>query len=195
MKHTVLLVDDDRELLDGLRRTLHREPYDLLLAASAGEALTLLAGRLVDVVVSDEGMPGMSGTEFLARLQTEYPDTIRIMLTGQASLALAVRAINQGHVYRFFTKPCNAIEIGIALRQALQQRELVRKSRRLLDTVRRQSAVLAEREAPGLTAVARDASGAVVLDDGPSDLDALLKEVEAEIEAAEQRLAERGREP
>jgi two-component system probable response regulator PhcQ len=195
MTHTVLLVDDDRSLLDALRRTLQREPYRLLLAESAREALRILARDPVDVVVSDEGMPGMSGTDFLARVQAEHPDTIRIMLTGQASLGLAIRAINRGQVYRFFTKPCSAVELGIALRQALQQRELLRKSRRLLQTVRRQSAVIEDRDGGEPGGVRRDPSGAVVVSAAPVDLDALLKEVEAELEAADRLLAarERGR--
>jgi two-component system, probable response regulator PhcQ len=188
MKHAVLLVDDDRALLDGLRRALYREPYQLLVAEGAGKALEVLAARSVDVVVSDEGMPGLSGTEFLAQVQAEYPETIRFMLTGQASLGLAIRAINRGHVFRFFTKPCNPVELGIALRQALQQRALMQKSRRLLETVRRQSALLDD-EPASLVEVQRDASGAVVVPDVATDLDALLEEVEAELQSADRRLA------
>jgi DNA-binding NtrC family response regulator len=190
MRHAVLLVDDDRHLLDGLRRTLRREPYEVLLAENAGEAIKILAGRAVDVVVSDEGMPGMSGTEFLAHVQAEYPDTIRIMLTGRSSLPLAIRAINRGQVYRFFTKPFSGAELGMVLRQALKQRELVHQSCRLLETVRRQAALLGE-STNEAAPVWRDSSGTIIVRDAPTDLDALLAEVEAELRVADQRLAAR----
>jgi two-component system probable response regulator PhcQ len=197
MAHTVLFVDDNPQLLEGIRRTLRREPYDVLVATSGARALRVLAERPVDLVVSDENMPGMSGTAFLGRVRAEYPKTIRILLAGHGDFEVAVRAINQGEVYRFFTKPCNAAELGAVIRGALQQKDLLVKSRRLLQTVKRQSAVLEEIEltAPGLTRVSSDEDGTIVIneEDVPDDLDALLKEVEAELDAAEERLRKRER--
>jgi two-component system probable response regulator PhcQ len=73
----------------------------------------------VDVVISDEKMPGMSGSEFLSLVRQEYPDTIRIILTGYGSLESAIRAINEGEIYRLFTKPCNVIDLAITIRLAL----------------------------------------------------------------------------
>jgi DNA-binding NtrC family response regulator len=188
--YTVLLVDDEPNLLQGLRRALRREPYEILVAEGAAAALRLLEARPVDVVVSDEMMPGMSGTEFLGRVRSQYPDTIRIILTGHGTLKIAIRAINDGEVYRFLTKPCDPIDLALTIRQALQSRALLLETRQLLRTVRRQSVVIDElgRGANGLTEVARDQAGAILLDDVPTDLDALLKEVQAEIEAAESRL-------
>ena len=195
MPQIVLFVDDDSHLLEGIKRTLRREPYDVLVATSGARALRVLAERPVDLVVSDENMPGMSGTAFLARVRAEHPETIRILLTGQGDFEVAVRAINQGEVYRFFTKPCDAAELGAVIREALQQKDLFLKSRRLLQTVKRQSAVLEELElaAPGITRVSRDEAGTIVIDaeDVPDDLGALLKEVEAELDAADERLRKR----
>jgi DNA-binding NtrC family response regulator len=195
MAHSVLLVDDDPDVLCGLERVLRREPYAIRVAEHPAAAFQILARHPTDVVVSDEAMPGMSGTAFLARVQHEYPDTVRLILTGQASLEVAVRAINEGHVYRFFTKPCNPVELSVAIRQALQHRALLVESRRLLDTFRRQSAVMEEleHEVRGLTRVERDASGAVVVRDAPTDLEALLDEVQEELRAADERLRERER--
>jgi two-component system, probable response regulator PhcQ len=193
MGRTVLLVDDDANLLHAVSRALRKEPYTIKIATSASEALQLLEQCPVDVVVSDERMPGMTGTTFLARVQEQYPDTIRIMMTGETALEVAVQAINEGQVYRFFTKPCNPIELATGIRQGLMHRALLLESRRLLHTVRRQSAAMEELEAAvrGITHVARDDSGAIVLSDVPRDLEGLLAEVETELSAAEERLRER----
>lgn len=191
--HTILLVDDDPNVLAGLRRALKHEPYTVCIALDADAALGILRAKPVDVVISDEAMPGLSGIEFLARVQVEYPATIRMMLTGHVTAEVAIRAINEGEVYRFFTKPCNPIDLAITIRQGLQQKDLLAESRRLLEMVRRQSAAIEEldSEVTGLTYVARDRSGAVVVSDAPADLDALLREVQAELDAADRRLVAR----
>jgi DNA-binding NtrC family response regulator len=195
MSSAVLLVDDDERLLEGLSRTLRREPYDVLTATGIDEALAALASRTVSVVVSDEAMPGMRGTDFLARVRAAYPDTVRIIMTGHASVEVAVRSINEGAVYRFLTKPCHASEFALTIRQALQQRELLARSRQLLDTVRRQAIAMdeLEHEARGITSVTRDATGAIVIADGPVDVDELLREIKHEIEDADRRLVRRPR--
>jgi two-component system probable response regulator PhcQ len=189
---SVLLVDDDASLLAGLRRALQREPYRVVTAESPAAAFARLDAEAVDLVVSDDNMPGMTGTEFLARVQREHPDTVRMILTGRASLEVAMRAINQGQVSRFFTKPCDPAELATAIRHALLERALRIESRRLLHTVRRQAALMAdlETEASGLTAVRRDESGAVVVDDAPTDLEALVKELQEELTVADGRLRE-----
>lgn len=191
MRHTVLLVDDDVRLLDGLRRSLRREPYEILVAESGDEALKLLISHDVSLVVSDEQMPGISGTELLARVRAHRPDTIRILLTGCQDMQVAMRAINQGEVYRFFAKPCETRELADTIRQALQQRALLVQSRRLLDAVKRQGRALDELEeaTPGIATVRRDAAGYIVIDEGESrDLDHLLREMETEVDRAERRL-------
>jgi len=113
------LIDDDLHVLQGLVRNLRKEPYQFRTATSAEEALGILAHDPVDLIVCDWHMPGMSGTEFLAKVAKEYPKIIRIMLTGQASLPVALSAINKGEVYRFLTKPYDASELALTLREAL----------------------------------------------------------------------------
>lgn len=177
-KRTILFVDDEPNVTGGLKRSFYREPYTILSANSAKEAIEVLADKHVDVVVSDEQMPGMAGSELLAVVREKYPDTIRIILTGQATLEAAIRAINAGGVYRFFTKPCNEVDLKMTIRQALQQRELAAQGRRLLRECREQSALLEgiERANPGITHVVRDTRGAILLDaDDSEDLDSLLK--------------------
>ena len=171
MPHQVLIVDDEPIITDMLKDVLSSEPYRILSAASAEEALDLLAQDQVDVLISDEKMPGMTGTEFLALARHKYPDTLRMILTGHASLESAIRAINEGEIYRFFTKPCNVFDLAITIRQALQQKDLMRESRRLLTMVKRQSAVIEslEKQYPGITKVRKDAKGEVILEDGKDD--------------------------
>ncbi len=130
MPHRVLFVDDEPSVLAGLRRALHKEPYQVLCATSAAEALRLMAETPVDAVISDEQMPGMSGSELLAEVRRRYPETVRMMLTGNASLNTAIRAINEGAVYRFFTKPCNELDLATTIRHALEQKDLIEENRR-----------------------------------------------------------------
>ncbi len=144
MTHTVLLVDDEPNVLNGLIRILHKEPYEILTANTAEEAAELLENENVDLIVSDEEMPGMSGTEFLACVARDYPDVVGIVLTGNPTLPAALRAINEGKVYQFFTKPCNEIDLAITIRRALEQKDLKEKSRELLEVTKRQSALIEE---------------------------------------------------
>lgn len=167
MGHVILLVDDEHHVTKALKRALWKEPYEILSASSAGEALAILACESVDVVVSDEKMPGMCGSEFLGVVCREYPGTVRIILTGQANLDTAIRAINEGQVYRFLLKPCNEIDLAITIRQALEQRELRAETQRLAQTIKRQSELLHDLESkhPGIADVKRGEDGAIVLDE------------------------------
>ena len=179
--HKVLIVDDERAITELLQDVLSTEPYELLSAGSAEEALELLETEPVDVVVSDEMMPGMSGSEFLSIVRRQYPDTIRIILTGHANLEMAIRAINEGEIYRFFRKPCNVFDLAITIRQALQQKALMAEAFRLLKMARRQKRTIEalERKYPGITKVKKDSTGEILLDDDtlPQDYDTLIRQI------------------
>jgi DNA-binding NtrC family response regulator len=149
MLPTVLLVDDDRNVIEGLRRALRREPWEILEAGDALAALRVMATRPVEVVVTDQAMPDMSGALFLERVRKEYPETVRIMLTGYGSLDLARRAINDGGVFRFYTKPCNAAELAAAIRAGLEHRTCLVEGQRALRASRGQGPVGEARGAPG----------------------------------------------
>lgn len=167
MAHTILVVDDQQPVLDLLRETLRRESYQVFTAVSAEEALPILARQPIDLIISDEKMTGMSGTEFFTIVRKRYPDTVRIILTGHANLNSALRAINEGEVYRFFTKPCNLIELTVAVRQALQHKDLVKENQRLVDMVRKQSLSIKtmEKRYPGISKIKRDPGGAIIIDE------------------------------
>jgi len=172
MTYRVLFVDDEPNVTEGLKRALRNEPFEILTAVSAAEGLSLLAQEPIDVVVADEKIPGMSGSEFLAQVRRDYPDTIRMILTGHATLEAAILAINEGRIYRFFTKPCNAADLAITIRRALEHKEAVAQAQRLMEVVKRQSYELErlERLYPGITKVNRDAEGAIILEDQPQDV-------------------------
>lgn len=177
MHHTVLLVDDEPYVLSSLRRALYTEPFEILCANSAKEALILLQAKLVDVVISDQDMPGTPGTALLAEIRRSYPDTIRFMLTGKATLEVAMAAINEGAISRFFTKPCNDVDLAVTIRQALQQKELAAAAKRLLQTVESQAAELTrlEQQYPGITKVDSDSDGVIIAEPDDISIDELLR--------------------
>ena len=133
MTHTVLLVDDDANILYALTRMLQKQPFQLYTARSAEEAMFMLKAHDVDVLVTEEKMPGISGGELLAWVADNYPDVMRIVLTGHASVETAIRAINEGGVYYFFTKPCNEAHLAIVIRKALERKDMLQENSRLLE--------------------------------------------------------------
>lgn len=167
MQHKVMIVDDDLTIRNLLRDALSNEPYAILSAGSAEEAIPILDREYVDVVISDERMPGISGSEFLSIVREKYPDTIRIMLTGHASLESVIRAINQGEIYRFFTKPCNIFDLAITIHQALKYSDLMKKHKHIYKIAKRQSFFIKalEDKYPGITRVKKNANGEIILDD------------------------------
>jgi response regulator RpfG family c-di-GMP phosphodiesterase len=128
----ILLVDDEPAILDGLRRQLRRR-FDVSTAASGPAGLELLESQQFAVVVSDMRMPGMDGAAFLARVRTLYPDTVRLLLTGQADTQSAIAAINDGQIYRFLTKPCPPDLLQSALDHAVELHRLVTAEKDLLE--------------------------------------------------------------
>lgn len=144
MAHKVLIVDDEPAITKMFEDVLSPEPYTIMTAGSAEEALDILGRHQVDVIISDEKMPGMSGSELISVVQKKYPDTIRIILTGHPSVESAIRAINEGEVFRFFTKPCNVYDLAMTVRKALRQKGFMKESRRLAQKVGRRSAFFEE---------------------------------------------------
>lgn len=156
--HTVLLVDDELEILDSLRRTLRDETYRILTTVSATEALRRIEQGGVDLLLTDLDMPEMSGLELLHRVRSQHPDVVRMLLTGHASLDSAIQAINDGEVHRYLTKPWAKGELRETIRQALDRLDELRLAadagRRAV--VREQLLAELEREHPGITSVERD---------------------------------------
>lgn len=119
---TVLVVDDEDLVREALARSL-ADDYRVLTAASADEALAVMdEDPSVDVIITDEVMPGAPGTELLRVVAAEYPEVVRIMLTGHASLDSALRAINEGRVFRYVVKPWSHAELIAVLQEAINLR-------------------------------------------------------------------------
>jgi EAL domain-containing protein (putative c-di-GMP-specific phosphodiesterase class I) len=123
MAQRVLFVDDDPNVLQGICRSMHGQSFEVLTAASAGEALILLAQNEIAVVVSDERMPEMGGSQFLGLVREQYPEAVRLLLTGQASVESTIEAINCAKVHRFLLKPCAPEDLAFTVEQALEARD------------------------------------------------------------------------
>lgn len=116
----VLLVDDDPNLLRGVCRALRSQPFQILTARSAEEAIAVVKAHPIGVIVSDERMPGISGTELCAWVARYYPEIVRIVLTGHTTPETTMRAVNEGRVFRFFSKPCNPAELAFSIQDGLE---------------------------------------------------------------------------
>src|SRR5262245_17980905 len=105
-KPRILCVDDEPNVLEGLALHLRRK-YEMSTAANGPDALALLEREgPPEVIISDMRMPGMDGATFLSKARQLYPDTVRMLLTGQSDMASAIKAVNDGQIFRFLTKPC-----------------------------------------------------------------------------------------
>ncbi|WP_291995378.1 EAL domain-containing protein [Candidatus Accumulibacter sp. ACC003] len=124
---TLLLVDDEVNILSSLRRLLRADRYRIFTATSGREGLDILALHRVGVIVADQRMPGMSGTEFLARASALFPESVRIVLSGYTDLQSITDAVNQGGIYRFMNKPWDDIELRAAVRDAFSRYRQERK--------------------------------------------------------------------
>ncbi|HEX6833119.1 MAG TPA: EAL domain-containing protein, partial [Rudaea sp.] len=122
----LLLVDDEPNVLRAIARVLRRDGYTIHTATSAEEGFDLLARHRVQVVVSDQRMPGTSGTEFLSKVKEMYPDTVRIILSGYTDLATVTDAINRGAIYKFLTKPWNADELREQVIEAFRRQDAMK---------------------------------------------------------------------
>jgi len=141
---TLLLVDDEVNILSALKRTLRRNNYRILTAESGSAALALLDEHKVDVIVSDQRMPEMTGVQFFTQAKQKFPDTVRIILSGYTELQSVTDAINEGAVYRFVTKPWDDTKLREHIAEAFQRKEMADENQHLNQELRRANLDLAE---------------------------------------------------
>ena len=120
---TILLVDDEENVLRALVRLLRRDSYEILTATRPRDAMELLASQPVQVILSDQRMPEQSGTQFLSQVKDMYPDTVRLILSGYSDLASLTDAINRGAVYRYIAKPWDDEDLRRQIREAFRLHE------------------------------------------------------------------------
>jgi response regulator RpfG family c-di-GMP phosphodiesterase len=145
-KHVIMCVDDEPSILKSLNRLFRREGFRVITANSGKEGLSLLS-RLdtpVSLIISDQRMPEMTGSQFLEKSKTFCPDAIRFLLTGYADMDAIVDAINKGEVSRYLSKPWNDSDLLLQIRIALEQVELQQENRALTETTQRQNRKLLE---------------------------------------------------
>lgn len=121
MKHAILCIDDETDIVDALER-LFRKKYSVLKATSGDEGLALLrAHPEIAVIISDQRMPSMTGVEFFKRSQKSHPETVRILLTGYTDVESVISAINDGHIYRYVTKPWDPVDLTNAVDKGVER--------------------------------------------------------------------------
>lgn len=135
----ILFVDDEADVLSALKRLFRSSGCKLLTAGSGEAGLDILAAEPVNLIISDMRMPGMSGAQFLARAKAQFPETVRILLTGFSEMDAAISAINEGGIYRYLQKPWNDQDLMLTVQHALEQQSLKRETEHLTALIQSQN--------------------------------------------------------
>ncbi|MDD4956860.1 MAG: hybrid sensor histidine kinase/response regulator [Candidatus Omnitrophica bacterium] len=136
-ENSLLVVDDEASILNTIKRLLRGEHYGVLTTSDPEEALSIIAGEKIKVIISDQHMPGVSGIELLSRVKEKYPDVVRIMFTGYTDMTIAEEAINRGEVYRFINKPWDDRGLRNIINDALEKYDMVMRNRILAEELAR----------------------------------------------------------
>jgi signal transduction histidine kinase len=140
-RHTLLVVDDEPDVLESLRHLFHRA-YRVLTAESGTTAVDLLGTEDVHVILSDQRMPGMTGDAFLAQARHVRPDAVRMLFTGYADIQAVINAVNEGRIFRYILKPWDPLELEGIIKQAAEQYELLAERKRLIEELQQANAQL-----------------------------------------------------
>lgn len=153
----ILILDDEQYVVESLQRTLRHDNWEVVIETSPVRATEILAAGGIDIIISDIDMPEMSGLEFIALARQHHPEVVRILLTGDASMQSALRAINDGAVHKYLTKPWSSHELRELLRDTVLRLDAFRQEamgeRAAAATVSRRQEC--EARYPGIGAVSR----------------------------------------
>lgn len=127
----LLIIDDEEEVLRALYRQFRRD-YAVHLANSAEAGYRIMTEFPVHVIISDQRMPGMNGAEFFGKIKTEFPDAVRLLLTGYSDIQAVIAAINDGNIFRYIVKPWDPLELDTIVREAFDRYHLLVENRLLL---------------------------------------------------------------
>jgi signal transduction histidine kinase len=140
-RHTLLVVDDEVDVLESLRHQFHRG-YRVLTSVSGQKAIEILREDDVELILTDQRMPGMSGDQFLREARRLKPDAIRMLFTGYADMQAVISAVNEGHIFRYIMKPWDSIELESIIRQGVEQYDLLAERKRLVTELQAANAEL-----------------------------------------------------
>jgi YesN/AraC family two-component response regulator len=144
MKNHVLFVDDEKSILHAIERVFFYAHYDISVALSGDEGLGILQRKPADVIVSDMRMPGMDGIAFLEKTRAVCPDAIRMVLSAHVDINEIMRAVNDGHIWRYITKPWNENDLLLAVKNAVEFHEKSMETKRLIEEVKEKNRALAD---------------------------------------------------
>ena len=167
-KHCIVLLDDEQNILNSLSRLLRSDDREIITALDAAEALEKLKNNQgADLVISDNKLPNMSGVEFLIKVKQLYPDTIRVLITGYPDLESVIKAVNNGQIYRFITKPWQNEEFKLLVKQALDYSAILKDNRELLKIATQQRDFLSyvQKKYPQLSPNEIDKTGLYIIDE------------------------------
>jgi signal transduction histidine kinase len=142
-RHTLLVVDDEVDVLESVRHQFHRS-YRVLTSSTGSQAIELLKDNEVEVLLTDQRMPGMSGDVLLRQARQLRPETIRMLFTGYADIQAVINAVNEGHIFRYILKPWDTVELEGIIRQGIEQYDLLAERRRLIGELQAANARLVE---------------------------------------------------
>jgi signal transduction histidine kinase len=143
-KGNLLVIDDEEDILKALIRQFRRS-YTVHIANSAEAGLRIMTETPIQVIISDQRMPGMNGAEFFGKVKSEHPDAVRLLLTGYADIQAVIAAINDGNIYRYIVKPWDPVELDTVVREAFERYDLIVQNRRLMTELREANAMLERR--------------------------------------------------
>lgn len=154
--HNLLVIDDEVEITKSLFRQFRRK-YNVFVANRAEDAIPILEKENIQVVLSDQRMPGMTGISFFSAIKDKYPDALKLILTGYTDINAVIDAINAGQVFRYLTKPWNPVELNLAIAEAFDRHELITNNKILLQRLKEANANL-ERKVMERTQALEDAN-------------------------------------
>jgi len=135
LKHSILYIDDEEHNLTSFNSTFRRD-YDIHLANSGAEGMEIMANNNIQMVITDQRMPGMTGIEFLEKIVPLYPDCLRIVMTGYSDMEAIIQAINKGRIYHYITKPWDRHELKITMDRALEVFALKEENKNLIEDLK-----------------------------------------------------------
>jgi CheY-like chemotaxis protein len=142
MNHNILFLDDEKSILSSLRRVFMKEPYTFFFASSADEAIQIIKQTEMSVIVSDMRMPEVDGITFLRNAVQIAPDSVRMLLSAYADIQSVMKAVNEGHIWRYITKPWDDNDLRLTIRNGIQFYEESSARKRLLVELAQKNAEL-----------------------------------------------------